>query len=90
MISCDALPRVSMVWKPNSVAIVSRLSESGSIAGTQRHRIGFTEMYVVVFLHACVGMRMRMHVCVCVCVCVYMTKETCTHLYLLTHVLRQP
>ena len=47
MISCEDLPRVSVMRKlPNAVAVVARLTEFGSVLGIQRHRIGVTEMCV--------------------------------------------
>jgi hypothetical protein len=47
MISCEDLPRVSVMRKlPNAVAVVATLTEIGSVLGIQRHRIGVTEMYV--------------------------------------------
>ena len=45
LLSCEDLPRLTVLRKPpNAMCVVATVTDSGSVMGIQRHRIGVTEM----------------------------------------------
>ena len=45
LLSCEDLPRSTVLRKPpNAFCVVATVTDSGSVLGIQRHRIGVTEM----------------------------------------------
>jgi len=45
LLSCEDLPRINVMRKPpNAVCFVAIVTDSGSVMGSQRHRIGVTEI----------------------------------------------